>query len=224
VSDEARRRIEAIQDLSELGAGFRLATEDLEIRGAGNLLGAEQSGHVASVGYDLYMEMLEQAIGRLRGEESADAIEPEIRLPQPALLPESYVAEVSQRLALYKQLSGARDEAERADLLDRFGPLPAEAQNLLEVIRLKIRCRELGIVSVEVKNGELRFQVAERAKVDPSRIVRMLGQPGTQLRAYPDRRLGLRLRAPGDALAESLALVELLAPETGSPREERGTP
>ncbi|HTO71781.1 MAG TPA: transcription-repair coupling factor [Myxococcota bacterium] len=228
VSDEARRRIEAIQDLSELGAGFRLATEDLEIRGAGNLLGAEQSGHVASVGYDLYMEMLEQAISRLRGEESADAIEPEIRLPQPALLPESYVAEVSQRLALYKQLSGARDEAElaalRADLLDRFGPLPGEAQNLLEVIRLKIRCRELGIVSVEVKHGELRFQIAERAKLDPSRIVRMLGQPGTQLRAYPDRRLGLRLRAPGDALAESLALVELLAPETNSPREERGTP
>jgi transcription-repair coupling factor (superfamily II helicase) len=228
VSEEAQRRIEAIQDLSELGAGFRLATEDLEIRGAGNLLGGEQSGHVASVGYDLYMEMLEQAIARLRGQEEPDAIEPEIRLPQAALLPESYVPEVSQRLALYKQLSGARDDGElaalRGDLLDRFGPLPVEARNLLEVIRLKIRCRRLGVTSVEVKNGELLFQVGERAQIDPSRIVRMIGQPGAQLRAYPDRRLGLRLRNSGDALAESLALVELLVPETPPAQEERGNP
>ena len=216
ISDEARRRIEAIQDLAELGAGFRLATEDLEIRGAGNLLGGEQSGHVSSVGYDLYMEMLEQAIARLRGEELADAIEPEIRLPVPALLPEAYVPEVSQRLALYKQLSGARDDDElgalRGEILDRYGPLPVEAENLVEVIRLKIRCRRLGVVAVEVKSGELQFQIAEKAQVDPSRIVRMLGQPGSQLRAYPNRRIGVRLRTPGDALAESLALVDLLAP------------
>ena len=228
VSEEAQRRIDAIQDLSELGAGFRLATEDLEIRGAGNLLGGEQSGHIASVGYDLYMEMLEQAIARLRGQEETDAVEPEIRLPQAALLPESYVPEVSQRLALYKQLSGARDDAElaalRGDLLDRFGPLPVEAQNLLEVIRLKIRCRKLGVVSVEVKNGELQFRVGERAQIDPTRIVRLIGQPGAQLRAYPDRRLGLRLRSPGDALAESLALVDLLVPRTPEQREERGSP
>ena len=229
ISDEARRRIEAIQDLAELGAGFRLATEDLEIRGAGNLLGGEQSGHVASVGYDLYMEMLEQAIARLRGEELADAVEPEIRLPVPALLPEAYVPEVAQRLALYKQLSGARDDEElatlRGELLDRYGPLPTEAQNLCEVIRLKIRCRRLGVVTVEVKNGELLLQVGEKAQIDPSRIVRMLGQPGSQLRAYPNRRLGVRLRAPGDALAESLALVDLLAPETPPPSpEERRTP
>ncbi|HTO06413.1 MAG TPA: transcription-repair coupling factor [Myxococcota bacterium] len=228
VSEEAQRRIEAIQDLSELGAGFRLATEDLEIRGAGNLLGGEQSGHVASVGYDLYMEMLEQAIARLRGQEDADAIEPEIRLPQAALLPEKYVPEVSQRLALYKQLSGARDDDElaalRGDLLDRFGPLPVEAQNLLEVIRLKIRCRRLGVVSVDVKGRELSLKIGERAQVDPSRIVKLLGQPGSQLRAYPDRRLGLKLRTPADALAESLALVDLLVPESRPQPEERRQP
>jgi transcription-repair coupling factor (superfamily II helicase) len=228
ISEEAQRRIEAIQDLSELGAGFRLATEDLEIRGAGNLLGGEQSGHVASVGYDLYMEMLEQAIARLRGQEDVDAVEPEIRLPQPALLPEKYVPEVSQRLALYKQLSGARDDDElvalRGDLLDRFGPLPVEAQNLLEVIRLKIRCRRLGVVSVDVKGRELQLKIGERAQVDPSRIVKLLGQPGSQLRAYPDRRLGLQLRTTADALAESLALVDLLVPESPAQREERGQP
>ena len=223
VSEDAQRRIEAIQDLSELGAGFRLATEDLEIRGAGNLLGGEQSGHIASVGYDLYMEMMDEAMARLRGEETSEVIDPEIRLPLPALLPESYVPEVSQRLALYKQLSSARDDDElaalRGDLLDRFGALPDAAQNLLEVIRLKILCRKLGVLSVEVKNGELQMRIAERAPVDPSRLVRVIGRPGTQIRAYPDRRLGLRLRQTGDALAESFGLLDLLRPGDGSPVE-----
>ncbi len=224
VSEDAQRRIEAIQDLSELGAGFRLATEDLEIRGAGNLLGGEQSGHIASVGYDLYMEMMDEAMARLRGEETSEAIDPEIRLPLPALLPESYVPEVSQRLALYKQLSSARDDAElgalRGDLLDRFGPLPEATRNLLEVIRLKIRCRKLGVLLVEVKNGELQMRIAEQSKVDPSRLVRVIGRPGTQIRAYPDRRLGLRLRQPGDALAESFGLLDLLEPADSSSVQE----
>ncbi|MEX2205382.1 MAG: transcription-repair coupling factor [Myxococcota bacterium] len=224
VSEDAQRRIEAIQDLSELGAGFRLATEDLEIRGAGNLLGGEQSGHIASVGYDLYMEMLDEAMARLRGEETSEAIDPEIRLPLPALLPESYVPEVSQRLALYKQLSSARDDEElatlRGNLLDRFGALPVATQNLLEVIRLKIRCRKLGVLWVEVKNGELQMRIAEQSKVDPSRLVRVIGRPGAQIRAYPDRRLGLRLRQPGDALAESFGLLDLLQPaDTASVQE-----
>ncbi len=221
VSEDAQRRIEAIQDLSELGAGFRLATEDLEIRGAGNLLGGEQSGHIASVGYDLYMEMMDEAMARLRGEKTTDAIDPEIRLPLPALLPETYVPEVSQRLALYKQLSSARDDDElavlRGELLDRYGALPESAQNLLEVIRLKIRCRTLGVLSVEVKNGELQMRIAERTAVDPTRLVRVIGRPGAPIRAYPDRRLGLRLRQAGDALAESFGLLDLLQPGTDVP-------
>jgi transcription-repair coupling factor (superfamily II helicase) len=227
ISEDAQRRIEAIQDLSELGAGFRLATEDLEIRGAGNLLGAEQSGHVASVGYDLYMEMLDEAMGRLRGEETHEAIDPEIRLPLPALLPEGYVPEVSQRLALYKQLSSARDDEElaglRADLLDRFGALPDAAQNLLEVIRLKIRARKLGVLLVEVKNGELQIRLSDRAPVDPTRLVRVIGRPGTPIRAYPDRRLGVRLRQPGDALAESFGLLDLLQPLDTPSVQERAS-
>jgi transcription-repair coupling factor (superfamily II helicase) len=173
------------------------------------------------------MEMLEQAIGRLRGEESADAIDPEIRLPLPALLPESYVPEVSQRLPLYKQLSSARDDAElaalRAEMLDRYGPLPDPAQNLLEVIRLKIRARALGVVLIEVKSGELLLRLADRAAVDPSRLMRVVGRAGSPIRVYPDRRLGLRLRQVGDALAESFGLLDLLGPEAAVPREERAT-
>ena len=211
---DARSRIEAISDLSELGSGFRLATEDLEIRGAGNLLGGEQSGHIATVGYDLYMELLEQAVAELRGEELDSAVEPEIRLPIPALMPEGYVADVNQRLVIYKQLSSARDEAELRDVvddvLDRFGPLPDEAKNLVEVIRLKVQCRRLGIESVDTTGGELVLRLGEHADVDPKHLVKLLGQANSPLRITPDHRIYLRLRRSEDALAESFGLIELL--------------
>jgi len=214
MSADARRRIEAISDLSELGSGFRLATEDLEIRGAGNLLGAEQSGHIATVGYDLYMELLEQAVAELRGQELESAIEPEIRLPIPALMPEEYVADVNQRLVIYKQLSSARDEAELRDVvddvLDRFGPLPDEAKNLVEVIRLKVHCRSLGIESVDTTGGELVLRLGERAAVDPKHLLKLLEQPNSPMRVTPDHRIYLRLRRAEDALAESFGLIELL--------------
>ena len=216
MTDDARRRIEAIQDLSELGAGFRLATEDLEIRGAGNLLGAEQSGSIAQVGYDLYMEMLEEAMARLKGEGTEELLEPEIRLPLPALLPESFVPDVNQRLVLYKQLSSARDDEElgsiRDDLLDRFGALPDEARNLIEVIRLKIRCRKIGIEAVDVAGGELVLRVHEQGRIDPTHLVRLLSQPETPFRVTPDHRIFMSLRRSEDALAESMGLLDLLSP------------
>ncbi len=215
ITEEAQRRLEAIQDLSERGAGFRLASEDLEIRGAGNLLGAQQSGHIASVGYDLYMEMLEQAIRTLRGQGVDEAVEPEIRLPLPALLPQDYVADVSQRLVLYKQLSSSRDDDElaeiRDELLDRYGTLPDPASNLIEVIRLKIRCRTLGIESVDVAGGQLVLHVGENARIDPAVLARMLQQPATLLSVAADHRIRLKLRRAEDALAEALGLLEVLA-------------
>jgi transcription-repair coupling factor (superfamily II helicase) len=213
---DAQRRIEAVQELSELGAGFRLATEDLEIRGAGNLLGAQQSGHISAIGYDLYMEMLAQALERLRGQDVDEDAEPEIRLPLPALLPERYVSDPSQRLVLYKQLSSARDDAEldaaRAELLDRFGALPLEAENLVGVVRLRLHCRRLGIASVDVARRELVLRLGERTRIDPRRLAWLLDQPSTQVRVAPDHRVFLALRQPDDALAEALGLLELLAP------------
>jgi transcription-repair coupling factor (superfamily II helicase) len=221
LTDDARRRIEAIQDLSELGAGFRLAMSDLEIRGAGNLLGANQSGHIHAVGYDLYVEMLERAVAELRGESVDDEVEPEIRLPIPALLPEAYVSDVNQRLVLYKQLSSARDETElrelRADLLDRFGPLPSEAETLLEVIRLKIGCRRLGIASVSTEGRELVLRVADRTRIDPNRLLRVINRPGSPYRVTPEQRIHLKLRKAEDALAESFGALELLGAEPGEP-------
>jgi transcription-repair coupling factor (superfamily II helicase) len=197
VSEDAQRRIEAIQDLSELGAGFRLATEDLEIRGAGNLLGAEQHGNLAAVGFDTYLELLEQAIETLRGHEPTPEVDPEIRLPIPARLPEEYVADVRQRLVLYKRLAGAADaetvERLRDELLDRFGPLPPEAENLLGVIRLKVAARALGIASIALENGNLVLGAAASSRVDPLHLLALLRSRG-EIQVLPDQRI--RASAP----------------------------
>jgi len=192
LTDDATRRLEAIQDLSALGSGFRLASMDLEIRGAGNLLGAEQHGSLAAVGFDTYLELLEQAIETLRGREPAPEVDPEIRLPIPARLPEEYVADVRQRLVLYKRLAGAPDtetvERLRDELLDRFGPLPPEASNLLGVIRLKVAARALGIAIVALEGGDLVLGAAASSRVDPARLVALLRSRG-EVQVLPDQRV-----------------------------------
>jgi transcription-repair coupling factor (superfamily II helicase) len=197
LTPDAQKRLEAIQDLSQLGSGFRLANMDLEIRGAGNLLGSQQSGNLRSVGYETYMEMLEETVEELRGNISVAQVDPEIRLPVAARLPEAYVPDVSQRLVLYKRLASSRDEAElaliRDEILDRYGLLPAETENLLDVIRLKIMARRLGVVGVSMSRGELVFSVAESAKIDPQRLVQLLTHAGSNIRVAPDH----KIYAPG---------------------------
>ena len=193
LTKDAERRLEAIQDLSELGSGFRLANLDLEIRGAGDLLGGEQSGNLATVGYDTYMEMLQETIDELRGEVQEPELDPEIRLPVSARLPEDYVADVNQRLVLYKRLASCREDAEvdriRDELLDRFGPLPDEATHLTEVIRLKIMARRLGVVAVDASDDEIVLTAGEQSKVDPERLVNLLTQANGGLRVTPGHKI-----------------------------------
>jgi transcription-repair coupling factor (superfamily II helicase) len=223
LSADAQKRLEAIQDLSELGAGFRLANLDLEIRGAGDLLGAEQSGNLRSVGYETYMEMLEQTIDELRGQAHEDWIDPEIKLPVVGRLPEDYVADVSQRLVLYKRLSSARDENEvaqiRDELMDRYGRLPTEAENLVEVIRLKIAARRLGIVRVEVSRGELVLQVAPKSQIDPDRLVRLLTQARSGIRVTPEQRLVTRAPGPEGGPPALFAAVKSLLKKLSGDRD-----
>ncbi len=199
LTPDAERRLAAIQDLSELGSGFRLANLDLEIRGAGNLLGAEQSGELAAVGYETYMEMLETTIDELRGKARPLEVDPEIRLPIPARLPEDYVPVVNQRLVLYKRLASCRDDPElarlRDELLDRFGPLPEPAENLLRVIGLKLRARRLGVATLELADGELVLTAGPATQVDPRRLLSLLTQAGGGLRVTP----GQRIHAPAPA-------------------------
>jgi len=221
LSGDAQKRLEAIQDLSELGAGFRLANLDLEIRGAGDLLGSEQSGNLRSVGYETYMEMLEETIEELSGQAHEEWIDPEIKLPVVGRLPESYVPDVSQRLVLYKRLSSARDENEvaliRDELLDRFGRVPSEAENLLEVIRLKIAARRLGIVRIETSRGEIVLQVAPKSQIDPDRLVQLLSHARSGLRVTPEQRLIAKAPGPeGGAAALFDAARSLLRKLSGS--------
>jgi transcription-repair coupling factor (superfamily II helicase) len=206
LSTDAERRLQAIQDLAELGSGFRLASMDLEIRGAGNLLGAEQSGNLAALGYDAYMQMLEETIDELRGQVREAEVDPEIRLPVAARLPEDFVPDVSQRLVLYKRLASSRDDADvdrlRDEILDRFGHLPPEAENLFQVIRLKILARKLGVASVDVQKGDLVLKAGPATKIDPQRLVNQMLQSGTRLRVTPDHKI--LVPAPRDADASEL--------------------
>jgi transcription-repair coupling factor (superfamily II helicase) len=164
LTDEATKRLETIRDFTHLGAGYQIALRDLEIRGAGDILGAEQSGSIAAVGFDLYCKMLADAVAGLRGEAPKHEVSDQpivIELPVPANLPDDYVSDGDQKVVLYKKIASvqsfeALDEV-RAELLDRFGKLPEEADNLLGIVDLKLRARDLTIPSIRVKEGRLTF-------------------------------------------------------------------
>ncbi|MDR7460337.1 MAG: TRCF domain-containing protein, partial [Armatimonadota bacterium] len=165
LTPEAEARLRAMQEFVELGSGFKLAMRDLEIRGAGNLLGPEQHGHVAAVGFELYTRLLDQAIRELRGELVDDAPDPTVDVHVDAYLPPDYVADEAQRMILYRRLAtlGSLTEVGRLEeeLADRFGPLPVPVRHLLEAVRLRVLARRVGAVSV-VREGH-RFTVRLRS-------------------------------------------------------------
>jgi transcription-repair coupling factor (superfamily II helicase) len=193
LSREALKRLRAIQELSELGSGFRLAMRDLEIRGAGHLLGHVQSGHIAEVGFELYNSLLEQAIRELKGEEVAKRITPEIRLPVNASIPADYIANDNQRLSVYKRLSLLEDEEAVEDiameLQDRFGPLPQSLSNLLEVIRLKIWLSTISVQRFELKDGKVVVTFVPDGVISPEKVVDLIDQGRGKYRLTPEMRL-----------------------------------
>ncbi len=161
ITDEAKKRLRALQEMSYLGAGFRLALRDLEIRGAGNILGAEQSGHIYKVGFEMYMEMLEKAVAEIKGEVVTEEVEPQIRLQRSAFIPEEYIRDITLRLSMYKRLSSAKSTEAlseiRDEMFDRFGRLPEEVNNLLYAMKIKILCRHLYIQKIAESDGKYRF-------------------------------------------------------------------
>jgi transcription-repair coupling factor (superfamily II helicase) len=175
VDEQAQRRLRALQELTELGSGFKLALRDLEIRGAGNLLGAQQHGHIAAVGFDLYSKLLAEAVRELKGEPIAAQVEPVISVAAEGYLPDDYVPEVNQRLAFYKRLAGAGTDAEvgdlGAELVDRFGPAPEPAVRLLDIIRIRVAARALGLEKVEAGDGRALLTFAPATPLDPERLV-----------------------------------------------------
>jgi transcription-repair coupling factor (superfamily II helicase) len=178
VDEQAQRRLRALQDLTELGSGFKLALRDLEIRGAGNLLGAQQHGHIAAVGYDLYSKLLAEAVRELAGGPTTATVDPVISVSVEGFLPDDYVPEVNQRLALYKRLAGAASDADvadlRAELVDRFGPLPSPATQLLDIVRLRVAARALGIEKLEAGDGHALVTFSPSTSLAPERLVQTI--------------------------------------------------
>ncbi|MGI6524686.1 MAG: transcription-repair coupling factor [Bdellovibrionota bacterium] len=174
---EAQQRLKVLQSLDDLGLGFNLAVRDLEIRGAGNLLGKEQSGNVVSVGYELYTKILHEAISHIKGEELEleSLIDPEVKLPVNAFIPEYYVPDISERLVLYQRLASIRSSEEAQELTleleDRFGPLTPEVRNLVEMMRLRSLLRVFGVTKAEWSRGKLYLSFSPNAKVDIQKLL-----------------------------------------------------
>jgi len=190
IVEEAKMRLQAIQEMSYLGAGFRLALKDLEIRGAGNLLGTEQSGYIHAVGFDLYMEMLEKAVAELQGKKVEEEVDPSIRLRVNAFIPEDYVDDVTLRLTFYRKIASLKiDEAIEtlgSEIKDRFGTLPIEVRHLLDIMRLKILARHLFITNIRDIDGKIRILFSPKTHVDPQDIFRLRENTTGKITFLPD--------------------------------------
>jgi transcription-repair coupling factor (superfamily II helicase) len=186
LSEIARKRLAAIREFSDLGAGFRIAALDLELRGAGNLLGGQQSGHIQAVGLDLYVKLLEQTILELKGEPSRETPRAVLNLGLEMRIPAAYVPEIHQRLSLYKRVSQLRhgDELDslRAELRDRYGPPPEEVEGLLRYAELRLRSEALGVAQVDLSAGVLRLRLDATTPLAPPNLVDLVGsRPGAAL-------------------------------------------
>lgn len=200
LSDEARARIEALERHTELGSGFKIASLDLELRGAGDLLGREQSGNLASVGFDLFVQMLEDAVREARGESVVHEVDTELTFDVEALLPDDYISDVGVRLSLYKRLAGAIDEAAvsecASELEDRFGPPPLAVKNLVALMHLKTELRRLRVLGCEASGTKVTLHLREDTPLDPKKIMDLVKGARSPYRLTPDMRLSRRFDPP----------------------------
>ena len=178
LSEVAMKRLQVISDFTELGSGFKIAMKDMEIRGAGNLLGKEQSGDIYSVGFDLYLRLLEEAVERLQNAGYEPETEPVIELEYTGFIPDSYIRVPETKMEIYKKIAAVRtaEELDRlyAELSDRFGPVPEEAESLLSLAEIKIICAKLAIASLKERNGTVRITFAKVSKISIDRLLRMI--------------------------------------------------
>ncbi len=215
LSEPARKRLEAIREFTDLGAGFRIAARDLEIRGAGNLLGAEQSGHIAAVGIETYLKMLEETVRELQGEVVAEAPSAAIDLPVQMTIPADYVPDANLRMELYRKIAegadGERGEDDvLAELTDRFGPPPAPVRRLVEVAALKRLAEALRVQSISSKGTELVFRLRRDARVDLERLIELVSsQEGASF--SPTGVLTVRAESAGAVLPTARRTLEALA-------------
>jgi transcription-repair coupling factor (superfamily II helicase) len=204
LSAVARKRLAAIKEFSDLGSGFRVAALDLEIRGAGNLLGGEQSGHIDAVGFDMYMKLLEESVRELKGEDLEDDVRAMVNLRVDLKIDDQYVPDMNQRLMVYRKVASARTEAELdrvvGEIRDRYGALPPSVLNLVEYGRIRVAADRLGVESIDREGQAVVIRFRQNARVDPLRLVKVVGEwPGATL--VPPVSLKLSLDAPATAPA-----------------------
>ena len=202
LSPIAKKRLAAIKEFSDLGSGFRVAALDLEIRGAGNLLGGEQSGQIDTVGFELYMKLLEQTVRELKGEEIEDDVRATVNLRVDLKIDQSYVADMNQRLMLYRKVAAARhdEEIDRVleEAVDRYGPLPDSVLNLADYGRIRVMADRLGIDAIDREGANVVLKFRPQAKIDPVRLVALVRQR-PELTLVPPAALKLSLDRAGEA-------------------------
>jgi transcription-repair coupling factor (superfamily II helicase) len=203
LSPIARKRLAAIREFSDLGAGFRIAALDLELRGAGNLLGGQQSGHIDAIGFDLYTQMLERTVQELRGEEIVEETGAQLNLGIDTRIPDDYIADMSQRLRTYKRIASARSDEElnriSEEVADRYGRLPMPVENLFSYARVRREAERLGIISIDRLGEGLAIKLGEKARVEPESLLKLLGE-NKSASFSPTGVLKIKLDGAGDDL------------------------
>jgi transcription-repair coupling factor (superfamily II helicase) len=189
LTEVAMKRLQVISDFTELGSGFKIAMKDMEIRGAGNLLGREQSGLVYSVGFDLYMRLLDEAVRKLSNEHYEPEPEPLLELEYSGFIPDSYITGAQEKMEIYKKIAAVLSRQEldalAAELLDRYGPLPDEAASLLSLAEIRVICKELSISNLRERQGLVRVQFAKVSKVKVDRLIRLMKESGGRVKLDP---------------------------------------
>ncbi|MDB9823143.1 transcription-repair coupling factor, partial [Deltaproteobacteria bacterium] len=214
---EAEKRLKALMDFSHLGAGIHLAMHDLKIRGGGNILGFSQTGHIAAIGYELYLKLTEQAIAELKGEEWHDDINPEINVDIPAYLPEEYVSDIDVRLNLYRRLSGLTEDSDLKmmsdEMADRFGTPPEEVSNLLNIMETRLEMKRKGVSKLDVNRVSLVFNFSPGTKVITEKLVEMVEARRPRYQFLSEMKMKVRIRKESaiEALQEAVIIIKEFA-------------
>ncbi|MGN0290912.1 MAG: transcription-repair coupling factor, partial [Lachnospiraceae bacterium] len=211
----AEKRLAAIKEFTDLGSGFKIAMRDLEIRGAGNLLGAEQHGHMEAVGYDLYCKMLNEAVKRMKGEKQEESFDTSLEIDIDAYIPAKYIPNEFQKLDIYKRIAGIENEEESEEMLeeliDRFGDLPKSVENLLWIARTKAKAHACYLTEVSQKGESIRFVFMERAEIDPAKIPELLGNYDHVLTFTPEQKAPyLTYHFKKNSRQEKLSVTEVI--------------
>jgi transcription-repair coupling factor (superfamily II helicase) len=211
LTSDARKRLAAIQEFADLGAGFRIAAKDLEIRGSGNILGGEQSGQIAAVGFEMYTRLLEESIRELKGETIEEEVETSMNLGVDIYIPHEYIGDENVRMMFYKKIAAAatdeRLDAIGGEMRDRFGALPANVEHLLHFVRVKRYAQQLGVLSIVREGARGVMKMTQRAKIDPNKLLQLIND-NPQVKFTPNGVLSFPLKAHGPQVID--AINELL--------------